>query len=103
MDADLLFTESHLNRLLRELRCRHDDDCRLGDCQAQCNITQQRCSARINDNVDVCYAASYHVPPTYLTAGVLCEIGQLVIPGVEQLVVQEQSLYCCLPEPGANA
>ena len=53
MDADYLFTESRLNRLFAELRCRADEDCQLLDCASACDTATQRCLPRVNDNVDV--------------------------------------------------
>ena len=64
MDADYLFTESRLNRLYSDLRCRADDDCRIIDCVSTCNSTTQRCMSRSNDNVDVSSSLSLRIHTT---------------------------------------
>ncbi len=53
MDADMVFTESRMINLLRNLGCRSDADCQFFDCHAKCDKAKSHCTTRTNDNVDV--------------------------------------------------
>lgn len=53
MDADMLYTESKLHKLLTSKRCTHDSECSLFDCESKCDVNTGYCTGRLNDNIDV--------------------------------------------------
>uniref|UniRef100_A0AC34QJR5 FAM69 protein-kinase domain-containing protein n=1 Tax=Panagrolaimus sp. JU765 TaxID=591449 RepID=A0AC34QJR5_9BILA len=53
MDADMLYTETKLQKMLTSKKCVTDNDCTFYDCESRCDIKTGHCSPRLNDNIDV--------------------------------------------------